>query len=191
MATKVTRAARVLLGSTVLATLPAAVEAVTTDDEPNDTFATRQTAGAGDVILGDLAVGIPPNPPSFPGVPTDLADFYEYSLTPNSFFDIFVELIGQFDNEPVLAQALNSAQGGIDSAAMPAQTSAHLTGQVPLDGKVILGLSLSNPTGAGGAEEYRVTLNAVGVPLPASAVLLAAGLVGLGGLHVARRRRAA
>src|SRR5262245_42004730 len=90
VATKMTKATGALLGSTVLATMATGVEAVTTDTEPNNTFATRQTANAADIINGTLAVGIPPNPSiGFPGIPADVADFYEYSLPPNSFFDIF------------------------------------------------------------------------------------------------------
>ena len=183
MAKPTTRAGGVLIGSTALIAMVTSAEAVTIDAEPNDTLATAQPADA--QIFGSLNE----NPPS-----GDLTDVFLYTLTPGDLFEILVNPSAPV-NHPFLAEALSSVPSTLDSEVIPAGLETVLTGTVPVDGKVFLRLTLQDPdVGAGhSAEGYQVTLttHAAAVPLPASLALVAAGLVGVGGLHVARRRRAA
>jgi len=192
MASKLTKALGMAVGSAVLAGLPPGSEAAPINEiEPNNSFP-GQPVTATDIISGavdNINPAFPPTPNQLP----DPVDFFQYSgLTAGSFFDVFVELTGLFDNEQIFAETDSSTQNLLDFEVIPGQGSAHLTGIVPADGKLVVGITILNQNSFSSAEEYRITLNTrAAVPVPASLVLVAAGLVGLGGLHVARRRRAA
>jgi hypothetical protein len=183
MARTTTKAGRVLIGSTALIAFAPGAEAVTIDTEPNDSLATAQPADA--QIFGSLNE----DPPS-----GDLTDVFVYTLTPGDLFDILVNPSSEV-NHPILAEALSSVPAPLDSEVIPFGLQANLTGTVPADGKVFLRLTLQDEHIDAGhpSEGYNVTLTtqAAAVPLPASLALVAAGLVGVGGLHIARRRRAA
>ena len=184
MARATTKAGGVLIGSTALIAMATGAEAVTIDTEPNDSLATAQPADA--QIFGSLNEDSPSG---------DLTDVFLYTLTPGDLFDILVNPSGSV-NHPFLAEALSSVPATLDSEVIPAGLQDNLTGTVPADGKVFLRLTLQDEDiGSGHSSEgYSVTLTtqpAAAVPLPASLALVAAGLVGVGGLHVARRRRAA
>jgi hypothetical protein len=72
--------------------------------------------------------------------------------------------------------------------------TAHLTGVVPADGKLLVIHSGENGDEGGTRPtlmNYRFSLTtATSVPVPASLALVAVGVVGLGSLHVARSRNA-
>jgi hypothetical protein len=182
MPSMLTKALGVAVGSAVLAGQPPGSEALLINEIEPNAFpgnTAQQSLTPTDVISGAVS-------------PSDPADFFQYSgLQVGSFFDVFVELTSPSDNGPVLAETDSSSDLLLDSEQISTLGgSTHLTGIVPADGKLVVGISCS---GCGpGAEGYRITLNTrSSVPVPASLVLVAAGLVGLGGLHVARRRRAA
>ena len=182
MAAKITKAAGAAIGSAVLAALPAVSPAATVEDESTNNAFPGQTAAAGDLI--DAAVESVSDP----------VDFFHYTgLTPGSFFDVFVDLnppIGN-SNEALDIGALDELQGSLAGLTVPGNQFDTFSGVVPASGEVILSVTANHPQGLAGAEEYRISLTTrAAVPHPASVALVAAGLVGLGGLHVARRRRA-
>ena len=119
----------------------------------------------------------------------DPVDFFQYSgLQPGSFFDVFVELTDPNDNGTIFASAsandLSQTQLDFENIKAPG------TGTVPSDGNLVVGITVANQQTFSGFEEYRISLTTNAVPVPASVALVAAGLVGLGGLHVARRKAA-
>lgn len=184
MATKITKATGAAIGSAVLAAIPAVSPAVTIDEEDTNDLFPGQVATVGDII--DAAVDNVSDP----------ADFFHYTgLTPGSLFDIFVDLdppLAGNSNESLDVAALDSLQAALAGpVTVPGNQSTTLSGTVPGNGEVIVSVRANHPAGGGGAEEYQISLTTrSAVPLPASVALVAAGLVGLGGLHVARRRRA-
>ena len=177
----------VAVGAAALIGLPAASQAAPVNDtEPNNSFP-GQPVLPGDVITGHVDNL---NPQFFT---PDPVDFFQYSgLQPGSFFDVFVELIDPFDAETIFANASASDLTQLDFENIPAQGTAHLTGVVPSDGNLVVGITMANQQTFSGFEDYRISLTAAtAVPVPASLALVAAGLVGLGSLHVARRKKAA
>ena len=184
MNAKFAKAAGVAIGSGVLAVAPTVSEAIIIlEPEPNTppAGANVPVANTFDTIQGSVNDDLP-----------DLDSFNYQGLTPGSSFDVFVELFGTFSRH-VNAEARdglgNLVPGPGSTLALDLDIplgSGHLFGTVPATG-----LSVRLSTGSEGPEGYRITLQQISVPLPASIALLAAGLVGVGGLHVARRKRAA
>lgn len=194
MAGKLTKAAGLAIGSGALAVAPGASEAAVitefsinggNNDEPAG--ANVPAANTFDTITGSVRDGS-----------TDVDQFNYQGLPVGSFFDIFVELdqtsghFGDSINAAALDNNNDPTSGGINTLQLvntPGSVSGHLTGLVPSGGEVRVVLS----TGDSLNEDYRITLApiAAAVPVPASVALVAAGLVGLGGLHVARRKRVA
>ena len=190
MASRLKKTLGIAVGTAALIGLPPGTQAApVADTEPNNSFP-GQAVAPGDVVTGHVDNF---NPAVFP---PDPVDFFEYSgLTPGSFFDVFVELIDPGDSETIFANASASDLTQLDFENIqnvPGGGSAHLTGIVPVDGTVVVGITMANQQTFSGFEDYRISLSApTAVPLPASLALVAAGLVGLGGLHVARRKKAA
>lgn len=187
MAGRLKKTLGIAVGSAALVGLPPGTQAApVADTEPNNSFP-GQAVAPGDVITGHVDNL---NPQFFT---PDPVDFFEYSgLQAGSFFDVFVELIDPLDTETIRADASASDLSQLDFENIPAQGSAHLTGIVPADGTVVVGITMLNQATFSGFEDYRISLTtATAVPVPASLALVAAGLVGLGGLHVARRKKAA
>ena len=125
----------------------------------------------------------------------DTVDFFHYTgLTPGSFFDVFVELTGPPGaNGPVFTDVSDSGlnQLDFDTLSGSTPTSVHLNGIVPADGQIAVQMSYQGSSDCNGCfEGYRISLTQK-VPMAPSLALVAAGLVGLGGLHVARRKKAA
>jgi hypothetical protein len=178
MARKLTKVVGAAMGSAMLAGLPLGAQAAPVlDTEPNNSFP-GQAANVGDVITGTVDF-------------EDTVDFFQYSgLTPGSFFDVFVELTA--GNGPVFTDASTSGLVQLDFDTLLGNLdSVHLNGIVPVDGKVVVQMSNQDPTQCC-FEGYRISLTQrAAVPMPASLALVAAGLVGLGAFHVARRKKAA
>ena len=189
MAGKLTKAAGVAIGSGVLAVATGASEGAIIDESAINGGANNPPSGANvpaantfDTITGSVN-----------DINADIDQFNYQGLPVGSFFDVFVEL--DLSSISVSAIALDNTNaptsGGVNSLSLvnPGTVSGHLTGTVPTGGEVRVRLS----TGDELSEGYRITLIApvAAVPVPASVALVAAGLVGLGGLHVARRKRSA
>ena len=155
-----------------------------TDTEPNNNVAEAQAVFPGDVITGELLFAIN----------GDQFDVFLYSgLQAGSSFDVFVEYLD--------SDAPTSAFDTIVSALDPQQFfvlkrigaeggTAHITGVVPANGNLVVTATggFSGP----GPEllNYRFSLTtSTEAAVPASLALVAAGLAGLGSLHVARSRK--
>ena len=182
MAKGMVKAGGVLLGSTALAAMPGGADA---DVVGNDTFATAEPVAAA-VIVGSLNHDPPVG---------DLVDIYRYTLNPGDTFSLLVNPAGDV-NHDILAEAIAGDQTTVlASELILSGGQATLTEQVPAGGTVFLRLTLQDPVDEEHpTESYTVSLTTTPgatVPLPASLALAAAGLVGAGGLHIARRRRAA
>jgi hypothetical protein len=181
MATRATKVAGAAIASAVVATGATVSEGVTINESTLNSGINEPFPGATVPVANTFA--------SIEGsVFENDDDFFNYQgLQPGSSFDILVELF----HDDLSAQASSLVPTSLDSVSLDDVTSTgNLTGIVPSDGHVVVHLSTSATFDT---EGYRITLRGTraSVPVPASLALVTAGLVALGGLHVARRRRAA